>query len=64
MRHLAGRFGDERPGNGDGQMGFARAGAADQDDVTLIGDKGSAGEIAFRAASGNDVGDQSSIGKL
>lgn len=37
---------DQCPGDGDGQMGLARAGASDQDDVTLIGGKGSAGKIA------------------
>lgn len=38
---------DQRPGNGDSQMGFA--GAADQDDIALIGNEGSASEIADQA---------------
>src|SRR5690606_28742370 len=37
---------DQRPGNGDGQMRLAGAGAADQDDIALIGDESAAGKIA------------------
>ena len=35
--------------DGDRQMGFARAGSADQDDIALLGDEGAAGEIAHQA---------------
>src|SRR3979411_736813 len=36
---------DAASGNGDGQMGLAGASPADQDGVTLLGDKAAAGEI-------------------
>jgi hypothetical protein len=35
----AGAVADERAGNGDGQVGLAGAGAADQHDVALIGEE-------------------------
>ena len=41
---------DEGTGNGDGQMRLAGAGAADQDDVALIGNEGAAGEVADQAS--------------
>src|ERR1700704_5717574 len=36
---------DAASGNGDGQMGLAGAGPANQDGVTLLGDKAATGEI-------------------
>jgi hypothetical protein len=36
---------DAASGDGDGHMGFAGAGTADQDGVTLLGDEAAAGEI-------------------
>ena len=41
----AGTRSDAASGDGDGHMGFAGAGTADQDGVTLLGDKAAAGEI-------------------
>ena len=35
--------------DGDGEMGLAGSGAADQDDVALLGDEAAAGEIAHQA---------------
>src|SRR5690606_28900166 len=37
---------DERAGDRDSQMRLARAGAADEDSVALIGDEGAGGEVA------------------
>ena len=48
---------DQRPGNGDSQMGFARACAADQDDIALIGNEGSASEIADQAVVDGPAGE-------
>ena len=36
---------DAAPGDCDGQMGLAGAGAADQHDVALLGDEAAAGEV-------------------
>src|SRR4030095_14924024 len=36
---------DAASGDGNGQMGFASAGAADQHDVALLGDKAAAGKV-------------------
>ncbi|GEC17306.1 hypothetical protein J2S34_002027 [Nitrobacter winogradskyi] len=41
----AGTGSDAASGNGDGQMGLAGAGAADQHDVALLGDEPAASEI-------------------
>ena len=41
----AGARSDAASGDGDGHMGFAGAGTADQDGVTLLGDEAAAGEI-------------------
>jgi hypothetical protein len=37
----AGAVADQSTGNGDGQVGLARAGAADQNDIALLGEEGS-----------------------
>src|SRR4051794_4015750 len=44
VKASAGTGADAAPGDGDGQMGLAGAGTADQHDVALLGDK-AAGEI-------------------
>ena len=36
----------QRSGDGDGEMGLAGAGAADQHDVALLGEEAAAGEVA------------------
>ena len=36
---------DAGPGDGDGEVGLARAGAADQHDVALLGNEAAAGEV-------------------
>lgn len=41
----AGAGSDAASGDGNGQVGFACAGAADQHDVALLGDEAAAGEV-------------------
>ena len=41
----AGAAADERTGNGDGEMGLAGSGAADEDHVPLIGDEAAIGQL-------------------
>src|SRR6185369_17671266 len=41
----AGTGSDAASGNGDGQVGLASAGAADQNGIALLGDEAAAGEI-------------------
>ena len=45
VKASAGTGADAAPGDGDGQMGLAGAGTADQHDVALLGDEAAAGEI-------------------
>ena len=45
----AGAAADAAAGNGDGEMRFAGAGAADQHGVALLGEEGAGGEIADQA---------------
>ena len=42
----AGSVANERAGDCDGQVGFARAGAADEHGIALVGDERAGGEIA------------------
>src|SRR5690606_33335961 len=48
---------DQRPGNGDGQLRLAGSGAADQDDVTLIGDEGATGQVADKGFVDRSAGE-------
>ena len=41
----AGAAADERTGNGDGEMGLAGSGAADEDHVALVGDEAAIGQL-------------------
>lgn len=35
----AGALADQRPGNGNGEVGLARTGPADEDNIALVGDE-------------------------
>jgi len=53
----AGAVSDQGAGNGDGQMRFAGSGAADQNDVALIGDEGAGGKVVDQARIDRGAGE-------
>ena len=53
----AGAVADQGAGDGDGQMRFAGSGAADQDDIALIGDEGATGKIVDQARVDRGAGE-------
>src|SRR5690606_14135522 len=53
----AGAVADAGPGNGDGEVGFAGAGSADEDDVALMSEELAAGEVADQGLVDRRVGE-------